>query len=242
MRNAKIYIGTSGWHYKHWKGTFYPAELKNDNQLRYFSDIFPTVEINNSFYRLPTDDMFINWHKQVPKDFIFAVKASRFITHLKKLHVDHDTIDQFMQRAAHLKEKLGPILFQLPPRWHVNTERLHDFLVKLPTDHRFVFEFRDFSWNIPEVYKLLEHYNCAYCIYDLAGYQSPVIITADFVYIRLHGPGDKYQGSYTKNILISWAEKCTKWQDEGKDIYFYFDNDQNGYAPHNGQTLMKILK
>lgn len=242
MKNAKIYIGTSGWHYKHWKDTFYPAELKNDNQLRYFSDIFPTVEINNSFYRLPTDDMFINWYKQVPEDFVFAVKASRFITHVKKLHVDHDTIDQFMLRAAHLKEKLGPILFQLPPRWHVNTERLHDFLVKLPTDHRFVFEFRDSSWNIPEIYKLLEHYNCAYCIYDLAGYQSPVIITADFVYIRLHGPGDKYQGSYTKNNLISWAEKCTDWQDEGKDIYFYFDNDQNGYAPHNGQTLMKILK
>ncbi|CAM3450932.1 DUF72 domain-containing protein [Sphingobacterium prati] len=242
MKNAKIYIGTSGWHYKHWKDTFYPAELKNDNQLRYFSDIFPTVEINNSFYRLPTDDMFINWYKQVPEDFVFAVKASRFITHVKKLHVDHDTIDQFMLRAAHLKEKLGPILFQLPPRWHVNTERLHDFLVKLPTDHRFVFEFRDSSWNIPEIYKLLEHYNCAYCIYDLAGYQSPVIITADFVYIRLHGPGDKYQGSYTKNNLISWAEKCIDWQDEGKDIYFYFDNDQNGYAPHNGQTLMKILK
>lgn len=186
--------------------------------------------------------MFINWYQQVPEDFIFAVKASRFITHVKKLHVDHDTIDQFMQRVAHLKEKLGPILFQLPPRWHVNTERLHDFLVKLPTDHRFVFEFRDSSWNIPEVYKLLEHYNCAYCIYDLAGYQSPVIITANFVYIRLHGPGDKYQGSYTKNNLISWAEKCTDWQDEGKDIYFYFDNDQNGYAAYNGQTLMKILK
>ncbi|QIH33995.1 DUF72 domain-containing protein [Sphingobacterium sp. DR205] len=242
MKNAKIYIGTSGWHYKHWKQTFYPAKLKNDNQLRYFSDIFPTVEINNSFYRLPTDDMFINWYQQVPEDFIFAVKASRFITHVKKLHVDHDTIDQFMQRAAHLKEKLGPILFQLPPRWHVNTERLYNFLEMLPTDHRFVFEFRDSSWNIPEVYKLLEHYNCAYCIYDLAGYQNPVITTADFVYIRLHGLGNKYQGSYTKNNLISWVEKCTYWQDEGKDIYFYFDNDQNGYAPHNGQTLMKILK
>lgn len=242
MKKGNIYIGTSGWHYKHWKNTYYPAGLKNEDLLNYYSKHFYSAEINNSFYRLPTTGMFENWYKQVPEDFVFAVKASRFITHLKKLHVERTDIDQFIERASCLREKLGPILFQLPPKWRVNVERLDYFLNLLPADHRFAFEFRDHTWNIAEVYQLLEQHNCAYCIYDLAGYQSPQLLTADFVYIRLHGPGNKYEGSYTRENLKDWADYCTHYQKEGKDIYLYFDNDQQAFAPANAQTIRNFLK
>lgn len=242
MKKGKIFIGTSGWHYKHWKAGFYPPKLKNEDQLNFYSKHFSSTEINNSFYRLPTMELYENWYSQVPADFIFAVKGSRFITHLKKLNVDRSVMDQFIQRASHLKKKLGPILFQLPPKWKVNLERLDHFLNLLPTDHRFAFEFRDHTWNIAEVYRLLERHNCAYCQYDLAGYQSPQRVTADFVYIRLHGPGDKYEGSYHLEKLEVWADCCKSYQNEGKDIYLYFDNDQKAYATQNGQKLSSLLK
>jgi uncharacterized protein YecE (DUF72 family) len=243
MEKGKIYIGTSGWHYKHWKENFYPGSIKDALQLAYFAGKFSTVEINNSFYRLPDIGTFSKWQDQVPEDFIFSVKGSRFITHLKKLNVGKDTIDELLYRAGHLKQKLGPILFQLPPRWKINEERFSNFLALLPADRRFAFEFRDQSWNCTLIHDLLRKSGCAFCIYELAGYQSPLTVTADFVYIRLHGPGaKKYEGSYSKHVLAIWAERCLSWQTEGKDIYLYFDNDQHAYAASNGQTLMDILK
>lgn len=242
MKKGKIYIGTSGWHYKHWKNIFYPKDLKESEQLPYFAKIISTVEINNSFYRLPEISTFKSWYKEVPADFVFAVKGSRFITHMKKLKVDQQTIDDFMQRAGHLRDKLGPILFQLPPRWKVNTERFSDFLALLPAGHRFAFEFRDHSWNISAIHRLLEQYGSAYCIYELAGYQSPTIVTAEFVYIRLHGPGNKYEGSYDEPSLTTWAQRCCTWSEHGKDVYLYFDNDQNAYATQNALTLIELLR
>ncbi|MDM1293086.1 DUF72 domain-containing protein [Sphingobacterium sp. N143] len=242
MKKDNIYIGTSGWHYKHWKGIFYPNGLKDADQLHFFIRTFSTVEINNSFYRLPAIHTFEKWYNQVPDHFIFAVKASRFITHQKKLDVSKDILDEFMQHANYLKDKLGPILFQLPPKWKINITRLHNFLKNLPKNHQFTFEFRDHSWHVPAIYELLKQYNCAFCIYDLAGYQSPLEVTADFVYVRLHGPGDKYEGSYRTEHLVRWANRCAAWQNEGKAIYVYFDNDQNAYATQNAQLLQDLLK
>jgi len=242
MKKGQIHIGTSGWHYKHWKGTFYPADIKEADQLAYYVRCFDTVEINNSFYKLPAGKTFSDWRKATPKKFLFAVKASRFITHMKKLKADKASIRKLLQHAGKLEEKMGPVLFQLPPRWKLNVVRLAEFLPKLPAENRYAFEFREPGWYAPEVYDLLRQYNCAFCIYELAHHLSPLEVTADFIYIRLHGPGEKYQGSYPDAVLKKWATRCRAWQKKGKDIYVYFDNDQAGYAAFNARRLKKLLK
>lgn len=243
MRKGKIHIGTSGWHYKHWKEAFYPKEIAEKDQLGYYSSVFRTVEINNSFYRLPTEDTFTAWRKEVPDDFMFAVKGSRFITHLKKLNLDKEGIRLFFTRVKYLKNKLGPILFQLPPRWKFNQERFAMFLSILPRKYKYAFEFRDTTWYNQQVYDLLKKYNCAFCMYELAGHRSPEKVTADFIYLRAHGPTDKkYQGSYTTLRLKRMAKKCLAWSKEGKDVFVYFDNDQAGYAAANARKLLEMVK
>jgi len=241
MKWGNVFIGTSGWHYKHWKGTFYPGDIKDSEQLSYFIQKFKTVELNNSFYRLPAIETFRNWYQATPHDFIFSVKGSRYISHLKKLILDKQAVDEFLDHVAHLKEKLGPILFQLPPRWEVNVERLSTFVSYLPKNQRFTFEFRNPTWYTEDIYQVLRQHHCAFCIYELAGHQSPEMVTADFIYIRLHGPGNKYQGNYTDKSLKNWAKECKCWQREGKDVYVYFDNDQAGYAAFNAQRLIELL-
>lgn len=236
-----IYIGTSGWHYKHWIGTFYPQGTKDSEQLVYYLKFFKSVELNNSFYRLPSAQTFNNWRKAVPADFVFAVKGSRFISHMKKLNVDKESISIFFKSVNTLKEKLGPILFQLPPKWKLNVERLAHFLQILPKKRRFAFEFRNQTWYNEEVYALLQKYNCSFCIYELEHHLSPIITTADFVYVRLHGPGARYAGSYTTKQLSKWAKICSNWLEQGTDVYIYFDNDQLGYAAFNAQTLKKLI-
>ena len=240
-RQGKIFIGTSGWNYKHWVGIFYPAGIKPAQQLAFYLKHFKTVELNNPFYHLPPPQTFTNWRKSTPKDFLFAVKASRFITHNKKLNVEKENINLFLNSAKRLNEKLGPILFQLPPKWNINIERLGSFLKKLPKKYRYTIEFRNQTWYTEDVYGLLKKYNCAFCIYELAGIQSPKEVTADFVYIRLHGPTLlKYAGSYSNKVLKSWSKLCLQWRKEGKDVYVYFDNDQAAYAAFNAQTLLKF--
>jgi uncharacterized protein YecE (DUF72 family) len=241
MRKKKIHIGTSGWHYKHWKGTFYPADTKDKEQLSKYIAYFKTVEINNSFYRLPEPETFTLWKKSVPEDFLFVVKASRFITHMKKLKDVSDSLHLLLKNASHLKEKLGPILFQLPPGWKCNKDRLSDFLKRLPEGYRYAFEFRNHTWYDEAVYDLLQQYNCAFCIYELDHHTSPLKVTADFVYVRLHGPKGKYQGSYTKRQLATWMKRCKQWNESGKEVFVYFDNDQEGYAAFNALTLQESL-
>lgn len=240
MRKATIHIGTSGWHYKHWKGNFYPVGLKEDDQFSYYQQHFSTVEINNSFYMLPAAKTFTAWRKAAPSGFLFSVKASRYITHMKKLKSDARSLRSFFSRASRLEEKLGPVLFQLPPGWKVNTERFAGFLARLPEGNRYTFEFRNSSWYHEDIYELLRQYNCAFCIYELEHHLSPREVTADFVYVRLHGPGNKYQGSYTDAALKKWAKQCLQWQQENKDVYVYFDNDQAGYAAFNAQRLREL--
>ncbi|HEU5336236.1 MAG TPA: DUF72 domain-containing protein, partial [Terriglobales bacterium] len=174
---ARVHIGTSGWHYKHWCGPFYPEKHSPAKMLNFYLAHFDTVEINNSFYKLPSEQTFANWRQATPAGFCFAVKASRFLTHNKKLKDPENALHNFLPRAQALKEKLGPILFQLPPRWRINLERLREFLQVLPRHHRFAFEFREPSWNTEEVYAVLRRYNAAYCIFELDRYTSPLQVT-----------------------------------------------------------------
>jgi uncharacterized protein YecE (DUF72 family) len=178
----------------------------------------------------------------VPEDFLFSVKASRYITHMKKLKEPKESLEKFLDRAKILQKTLGPILFQLPPRWSFNGERLESFLNMLPQDFRYTFEFRDQSWWNQEAYDLLAEHNAAFCIYELAGDVTPKVITADFVYIRLHGPKGAYEGQYESQTLSGWAGAFAAWRKQGKDIFCYFDNDQNGYAAQDAQRLQEMVE
>lgn len=237
-----IRIGTSGFHYKHWKGPFYPEKCPASKMLDHYLEHFDTVELNNSFYRLPEASAFDCWREATPGNFIFAVKASRFITHNKKLKDPENALDNLLPRAAHLGPKLGPILFPLPPHWKVNPERLTNLLEILPRDVRYAFEFRELSWINSEIDAILKKFNAAFCIYELAGYHSPLHVTADFTYVRLHGPAaGKYQGSYSNDKLREWADQIKRWSRQLHAIYLYFDNDQLGYAAANAITLKSLV-
>ena len=236
-----IYIGTSGYHYQHWRNIFYPAGTQPAGYLAYYLQYFGTVEINNSFYRLPTAETFAAWRQAVPENFVFSVKASRFITHLKKLKDPQQSFGNFLQNVVALEEKLGPILFQLPPRWNCDLPRFEQFLGALPTGFLYTFEFRDHSWYNEEVYDLLQQYQAAFCIYDLEQHQSPILVTAHFVYIRLHGPLGKYNGSYSDETLHEWATQAVNWAQEGKAVDIYFDNDIGGHAVVDAQRLQNLV-
>lgn len=240
--SAGTHIGTSGWHYDHWKGPFYPEDLPNTGFLENYTQHFSTAEVDNSFYRLPNEKTRDAWRKNVPEDFVFAVKASRYLTHMKKLKDPGEPLDRLLRRVSALEDKLGPILFQLPPNWKVNAERLEGFLGSLPEDYRYAFEFRDVSWFDDEIYALLTEYGAAFCIYDLNGRTSPKEVTADFVYVRLYGPEGPYRGRYGAEALSGWAGACSRWTKEGKEIYCYFDNDEAGYAPQDALRLQQMME
>ncbi|RAV99973.1 DUF72 domain-containing protein [Pseudochryseolinea flava] len=242
MKHGNIYIGTSGWHYKHWTGSFYPAGTKPSDQFSLYKEHFNAVEINNSFYRLPSLNVFKKWHAESPEKFLFVVKANRFITHNKKLKDPEESIKRFFDNVKFLRKKLGPILFQLPPSWKKNVVRIESFLEALPKRYRYVFEFRNSTWYDEDIIQALRRHRSAFCIYELAGHLSPVFITADFVYVRLHGPGaGKYQGSYTDKQLAEWSKQCEEWKREGLDVFIFFDNDEKGYAAFNAKAFQKIV-
>jgi uncharacterized protein YecE (DUF72 family) len=239
---ADIRIGTSGYHYKHWLGRYYPAGMKSSDMLRHYLRDFDTVELNNTFYQLPNESTFDAWRTSTPHDFLFAMKGSRFITHMIKLKDAQRGLTNFMPRAERLRGKLGPILWQLPPGWKVNVERLEEFLSLLPREHRYTFEFRNETWITDAVLEVLKKYNAAFCIYELAGYHSPIELTADWTYIRLHGPTSfKYQGSYSDEQLAEWAERIRTWSKKLKGVYVYFDNDDSAYAVDNALTLKRMV-
>lgn len=239
---GRVFIGTSGWHYKHWLGLFYPEKFPPDQMLSFYAQHFDTVELNNSFYHLPLPSSFDKWRDTTSPNFVYAVKGSRFITHMKKLKDPKSSTRKFFQGVERLGRKLGPILFQLPPRWKLNLERLREFLDALPTEHKYVFEFRDESWLVKEAFDVLSEFNAAFCIHDLANMRTPLEITADFTYIRFHGPGQaKYQGSYSKSELTEWAKRIKDWRRRMKGIYVYFNNDIGGHAVKNALTLRELL-
>jgi uncharacterized protein YecE (DUF72 family) len=236
-----VRIGTSGWHYKHWLGPFYPADLPTSGMLGHYVRHFDTVEVNNTFYQLPPESSFDSWRRSTPSRFLFAVKASRFITHMKKLKEPEEGLARFNERIVRLGPKLGPVLFQLPPRWKKNLERLEAFLDALPEGRRYTFEFREPSWFAPDVIDLLRSRNAALCIHEIAGFHAPVELTADFTYVRLHGPEARaYQGTYSDEVLRSWAGRIAEWRPALRAIYVYFDNDQAGYAVRDALRLREL--
>jgi uncharacterized protein YecE (DUF72 family) len=209
--------------------------------LGYYAERFDTVELNNSFYHLPKKPALENWRDTTPEDFVFAAKGSRFLTHMKKLKDAGQGLQRFLDAIETLAHKLGPILFQLPPNWELDLDRLEAFLALLPAHHRYAFEFRNATWNVPPVYELLARHNAAYCAFHLAGEHSPIELTADFAYVRLHGPGGKYQGSYSHDVLRGWSSRIGSWKRKLKATYLYFDNDEAGYAASDALRLKSLM-
>lgn len=237
--SARLRIGTSGYQYDHWRGVFYPQDLAKSHWFDHYARHFDTVEINNTFYRLPSARTFDHWFADAPKDFCYALKFSRYGSHIKRLKDGAQTIQTFLPLADRLKDKLGPILVQLPPHWSVNVERLHEFLTAAPDGYRWVLEFRDRSWLCEEIFTLLSDHGAALCIHDMLE-DHPRRITADFVYLRFHG--DHYRGSYTHQFLAAEAARLREYLSQGMDVYAYFNNDELGYAVANALDLKRYLE
>lgn len=258
-----LFIGTSGFSYSHWEhGVFYPKDLSKSKQLEYYSENFNTVELNNPFYRLPKTENFSSWKNRTPKNFIFTIKVSRFITHIKRFNDCELPWQTFFERALYLEEKLGPFLFQLPPNFSatkINMERLDNFLKlvtasKLPANRmsgrraissqiRFVFEFRHQSWFSDNIYQLLKKYkNVSLCLADSPDWPFKEVIIGNFVYIRLHGGKILYSSNYSRKELKVWAEKIKKYLKKRFSVHIYFNNDSMGYAVKNAKTLLEFCK
>lgn len=238
------HIGTSGWSYDHWQSVLYPDNMPPYRRLMHYADEFQTVELNSSFYRWPRDSAFKSWRRRLPDNFIMSVKAPRGLTHSKKLYSPEVWLERIKHSWHCLLEKRGILLVQLPPSFAYDYNRLAYFLQQLPWWLRTTVEFRHPSWHCEEVFQLLEHHQVAYCI--MSGAHLPCVLkaTAPFVYIRLHGPDHQYLygGSYSDNDLSWWADHIHRWQEQGKEVFAYFNNDGNGYAVNNARTLTNLLK
>jgi len=239
---CEIRIGTSGWYYDHWQGRFYPEDLPKSEWLAYYSKEFDTVEINNTFYHLPQEQTLKKWQKIVSPRFLFAVKASRYITHIKKLKDTKDELQLFFERVRLLKNRLGPVLYQLPPMLGENLELLGSFLKLLPKKRKAVFEFRNESWYSDGTFKLLDDFDAGFCIHDLGGVLTPRIITGGVIYIRFHGTSGRYAGNYSKPMLAKWAEWIEENRKNAAAVYAYFNNDVLGHAVANAKTLKSLIK
>lgn len=238
-KNISIRIGTSGWTYKHWQEVFYPVELPQSKWLEYYTDHFETVELNASFYRLPNPKTFENWKTRTPDNFLWSVKASKYITHTRRLKDPEEPLKRLYDAAAGLGEKLGVILMQLPPNLVFEETLFRDFCASLNTDIRHALEIRHDSWLNDNAYDMLNEFNMALCISDTAGrYPYAEEITADFAYVRLHGSQKLYASGYREDELQAWAKKIKSWK---RDTFIYFDNDFEGYAVKDAKSLKKIL-
>jgi uncharacterized protein YecE (DUF72 family) len=241
-REGTLRIGTSGWQYAHWRGLFYPRELRTSGWFARYAEVFDTVEVNRTFYRLPERETFEAWREQAPPGFLYALKFSRFGSHMKKLLDPEDTVGLYLERAAPLEELLGPILVQLPPRWAVNVDRLARFLdvaTTLGEDVRWAVEVRDASWLVEPVFRALREHGAALCIHDLLP-GHPALLTTDWTYLRFHGV--RYGRSYAPAALDRAASLIRAWRDAGVDVYAYFNNDIGGHAVTNAQELRARLE
>ena len=236
-----IYVGTSGWQYRDWRGPFYPPKLPQRDWLRFFSERFPTVEVNNTFYMLPKEESFQRWGRESAPGFVVTVKASRYITHIRRLRQTRESVDLFWSRATRIGPKLGPVLFQLPPRFGVNVELLEQFLRGLPKKMRAAFEFRDASWESEEVYGTLDRAGAAWVIPDRPGWRVPKPVTGGWSYLRFHQGGHTPRGAgYTREKLRRWADTIASF--DAKDVFVYFNNDQGAAAVRDAVVLMDLLE
>jgi uncharacterized protein YecE (DUF72 family) len=235
-----IFIGTSGWSYPDWQ-EFYQAKLKSSDQLAFYSKFFKTTEYNRSFYNWTRPKTLLNFKNSVPSDFIFALKAHQQITHINKLKDTMADVTRFMDTAAVLGNQLGPVLFQLPPKLAFDPVLLEKFINRLPQPFRYTIEFRNPSWHRSETYALLLSKNIAFCIYDLGSKKSPHAITADFIYIRLHGERTAYKDAYDDDTLYVWSRFIRQSINLGKRVYCYFDNSIGGYAPLDALKLLSYF-
>ena len=238
----QYYIGTSGWYYDHWQHLFYPDKLAKAKWLDFYARHFTTVELNNSFYRLPTEQAFAAWHDSSPAGFTFTVKVSRFITHIKRLKDSQEPVDTFVGRAKILGEKLGPLLYQLPPSMHRNDDRLESFLSILPHGLKHVLEFRHESWLDARVFEIMRRYNVGLCVFDMPYSSCPLVATADFAYIRFHGSTGLYSSCYSNDELVDWARRIAGLPSKVKSVYVYFNNDAEAFAVRNAITLRDYLE
>jgi uncharacterized protein YecE (DUF72 family) len=238
---VKHYVGCSGWHYEHWRGLYYPEELPKPKWLSFYARQFTTVELNNSFYHLPSEKAFNTWRESTPEDFIFAVKVSRFITHIKRLRNLGSAIETFLGRAGLLKEKLGPLLYQLPPSIKRNDGLLQSFLSTLPPKYQHVIEFRHESWMDERVFDILRAHNAGLCVFDMPGLSCPLVATTDFAYVRFHGSEGLYSSCYSAEQLADWAKRIARLGRKVKASYIYFNNDAEAFAVGNAMTLRNFL-
>lgn len=237
--SGSIRVGTSGWNYDHWRGRFYPKGLSSQEWFGHYCQQFDTVEINNTFYHQPQDSTFDAWRKQAPRGFRYAVKANRYITHMKKLNDPAEPLARFFAGTFRLKEHLGPLLYQLPPHWNKNLPRLDQFLKQLPQQRLHVMEFRERDWLDEDTYELLHEYGVGLCVHDMLP-RHPRRVTGKIVYVRFHGAGSTYGGKYRPSRLQKWAE----WIEEAahdRDAYVYFNNDESAYAVRNALELKEML-
>jgi uncharacterized protein YecE (DUF72 family) len=240
---ARVLIGTSGWHYGSWRGPFYPAGLPIKAQLQYYASQFETTELNGVFYRTPTADAVKRWKQQTGENFTFTWKASKFITHWKRLSANSvNSLELMEDRLSLLGDKGGPVLFQLPPNFKADAERLSAFLRMLSSERRYSFEFRHPSWYSAQIIRLLAEENISLCISDHHDAPAPWKRTADFVYVRGHGPGGRYRGHYTAGVLAAWAKRIKSWKSQGCDVFVFFDNDQKSAAPIDALKLKHLLQ
>jgi uncharacterized protein YecE (DUF72 family) len=239
--SAKYYVGCSGWHYEHWRGLYYSEELPKPKWLPFYARQFATVELNNSFYQLPSEKAFTNWRESTPDNFIFAVKVSRFITHIKRLRNLGSAVDNFLSRAGLLREKLGPLLYQLPPSMKRNDELLQDFVSSLPPKYQHVIEFRHKSWIDDTVFAILREHNVGLCVFDMPGFSCPLVATSDFAYVRFHGSEGLYSSCYSDEELYQWVQRIARLGQNVKDSYIYFNNDAQAFAVENAITLRNFL-
>jgi uncharacterized protein YecE (DUF72 family) len=236
-----LFVGTSGWVYKGWAGTFYPENIPARDHLAFYASNFNTVEINATFYRLPPEAMVLGWRERAPRGFIYAVKGSRFITHMKKLKVEPESIDIFFDRARLLRECLGPILWQLPPNLRHDPERLDTFLSRLPAKFRYAVEFRHPSWINEETFDVLRRRNTAHVSLSSMAMPLNLTVTTDFAYIRFHGLQGGFAHDYTREELAPWAEHCRAALRNKLTVYAYFNNDANTRALGNAKMLIELI-
>jgi uncharacterized protein YecE (DUF72 family) len=238
MAGGRARIGCSGWQYKHWRGDFYRADLPLARWFDHYASVFDTVEINNSFYRLPEASTFAKWAEQAPARFLFAVKASRFLTHMKKLKDPEEPIERLFSRVSELRGKLGAVLYQLPGQMPKNLDRLAAFLEVLPPRVKHAIEFRNTDWYDQDVMQLLRRHNVALCLHDMTGSVAPRLLTARFTYVRFHGATRRYGGTYPQEVLEDWADWLSA---NGHPAFVYFNNDIGGHAPRDARRLKALL-